>query len=185
MMKNNVVSSMTPDGLKITVKSGNLGLFAVFLSLWLVAMTYGAIAATSHIIRLSGNSFPPLTAVWLAWAAVSLLPASILYWGLTGREIITAGLGMMKVRNEILGAGWNRSFEIALISGMRMNMTTGKGLFDARAGQNTGRKSSAGMGLIDFNYRGKINRFCLSTDNKDAEAVIEELKKALPENIFG
>ena len=178
-MKNNVVLQASPDGFKIVIKSGNLGPLVVFLFMWIVAMTYGAIAATLHLSGLM-----PLFSVWIAWAAVVLAPLAVLYWGLTGKEIITVGRGIMKVKNEILGAGWNRSFELALISRMRINVVTGKEPYDIRAVQGPAVKSSAGMGLIDFVYRGKINRFCLSADNKDAEAVLEELKKALPNNIF-
>ena len=178
-MKNNVVLEESPGGLKITVKSGNLGPLVYFLFMWIIAMTYGAIEAAIHLSGLM-----PLLAVWIAWAAVVLAPLAVLYWGITGREIIITGRGMMKVRNEVLGAGWDRSYELPLISAMRMNAVTGKGPYDVRAGQSAAKKGSSGMGLIDFMYRGKIHRFCLSADNKDAETVLEGLKKTLPKNIF-
>ena len=192
-MKDNINANYTLNGHEITVKSGNIGFVSVFLFLWLFGWSYGGFEAWKVFIGLimdagknPGNAAGIMFfAVWLfGWIAGEILVIYILLWGLLGREIITVSQGVMKIRNDIAGLGWTRVFNVNLIEDMRVNVVVGKKPFDVKADFRSGKKKFGGIGLINFSYEGRTNRFCLSADNKDGEKVLEELKKALPKKAF-
>lgn len=192
-MKNNIASGFTINGFEITIKSGNLGCLSIFLVVWLSGWTYGGYEAWKAFISLvTGAGKEPISIlvilfllVWLSgWFAGEVIVTYILLWGFFGREIITVHQGVMKVKNDIAGIGWTRTFNVNMIKDMMINVVTTNKPFEVKADFRSEKKKFGGIGLINFGYEGKTCRFCMSADKNDAEQVLTELKKALPAKAF-
>lgn len=192
-MNNNIILNDSLNGYEIVIRSGNIGLLAVFLSVWAAGWTYGGYEAWKAIINLvinfdkePGNVIGIFfIGIWLiGWVAGEAIAILILLWGFLGKEIITVSQGVMKIKNDIAGMGWARVFNINAINGMQINVVIGKKLFEVKADFRAGKKKFGGIGQINFKYEGKINRFCMSADKKDSEQVLELLKKILPREVF-
>lgn len=188
-MSNNITSKDTANGHEIVIKSGNIGLIAGLLALWLIGWTYAGYKLLILFIDVGNNSVDTLKIVLLLvfaiiWLIGEIIMIGILLWGVFGREIIIINQGIIKIKNDIVGIGKPRIFYVNNINDMQINVTIGARLFEVKADFRTDKRKFVGIGLINFSYEGKIYRFCMSADKKDAEFVLTEMKKVLPEKSF-
>ena len=188
-MNNNITSKETVAGHEIVIKSGNIGIIAGLLVIWLFGWTYAGYMLLKMFIDIGSNPVDTVKIVLLLvlaiiWFVGEIIMIGILVWGIFGREIITINQGIVKIKNDIVVRGKPRIFYVNNINDMQINVTIGAKLFEVKADFRTDKRKFVGIGLINFFYEGKVNRFCMSADKKDAEFVLTEMKKVLPEKAF-
>ena len=123
------------------------------LVVWLAAFAWvvsGAVAALS-----APEPYQPmaLMVAWLLmWAAGAVVAAGSLAWMLWGREVVQMTPASLTIRRQIGPLGRTRSFDLAKVSNIR-----------------------ACAGGVEFDYRGRRERFASDLDRDAAEELAAQM----------
>jgi hypothetical protein len=146
----------------------------VFLGAWLGAWFLGETSAIQQVVSGKSHSSDFFMLFWLCgwtigggWAILTLL------WNAAGREEITVGQGMIKIKKTIWGIGLSREYTLSSTRDFRVvsdhnsdsafNGTRGLGFWGYICGP------------IVFDYGMKTIKFGLGIDEAEARYIIEVL----------
>lgn len=154
----------------------------IFLSLWICAWAAVEVHVLRTLLRFSG--FLPaqlFLLVWLAgWTVGGVLPLVVIAYMFAGREVISIAHGALVTRWELLGIGIGRSkaFQLHEISRLRAESADEDvHLRRAAPGRVVPRLRS-----VAFDYRGATHRFGIAVGEEEANRIVTELGRYLPDD---
>jgi hypothetical protein len=160
--------------LKIVIPARRQWFAMIFLSFWLCGWLVGEL--TALFILLSGKFKGPPTAFLVFWLAFWTLGGTLallnVLWMAAGREVITLEGPRLVIRQEILGRGLTRTFDVFQIRFLRVSPIGRRGAFPF------------GPGVIAFDYGAKTYRFGIMIEEAEASLLIERLLGYLPSSVM-
>jgi hypothetical protein len=164
--------SLSSNGLQIVVPAVFSVILTFFLSAWLVGWAKGEIFAVQSLVdpKLPTTGFIFILAWLCVWTFFGVAVAIVGLWGAFGREVIELNLTSLEVRKEILGYGYNKKFDVAHISNLRVR-PHGWGF------RPMPFQMPFGSGTVAFDYGKATKTFGLWLDAPEAVDVIQAMKK--------
>ncbi|HOF12965.1 MAG TPA: hypothetical protein PLZ38_08900 [Spirochaetota bacterium] len=143
----------------------------IFCVIWLAGWTAGGIAV---IIDIGTNPTPFMIIWFIVWLLGELFVLYALLWNAFGKEIIKQLNNKIVLKNDILGFGFSKKYEIKKISNVRAS-----GYFGTPDMFNLVVWNIVG-GTIAFDYEGKTIRFGIALEEaeaKEAENILNNYLK--------
>jgi hypothetical protein len=109
-------------GLEIRIPAARSWFTLLFLPVWLVGWAWGWWSAFENLFlrpvaHADGSIF---LMVWMVgWTIGGLAALVTLLWMLAGHEVVRAETGALRIRKEIFGIGFTRTFDITQVKLMR------------------------------------------------------------------
>ncbi len=164
-------------GPRLVIPAPRRTVIVLFVALWLCAWFWGLKSALSAFrdpeAEAGAHWFMLLwLGVWVLGGAWAIL---ILLWSLVGREVVSVERGLLIVRQELLGFGRKREYDLAQVRDVR-----------TRGSQKTwGRQGIAAPGFgpkegtIVFDYGAATFGFGLGLEEGEAKVILEQLQPYL------
>ena len=108
-----------------------------------------------------------------------LFPLCAFLWGIAGREIVTITSDKLVVKQDVFGLGFRQTYLFSQIRNLRSSVTN-PAMFSLE--YNLQESGIAG-GTVAFDYSGKLIRFGLQLQKKDADELVARIKQyiSIPE----
>jgi len=161
-----------PEGLDIVIPSSRSLFLVVFLGVWLVGWAMGEVNALTEALSGRMGLPGPVLLFWLLlWTAAGLAALYIWLWRLAGKERILMGASTLRVKQDILGFGKTRVYELRKIRRFRVvPQSAGSAHRDV-----TARISGLAGGAIEFEYENRAIQFGFSIDETSARRIVERM----------
>lgn len=146
----------------------------LFLSLWLVGWAFGEISAIGMLVSEGGNAGTGrFMIVWLTgWTVGGAFAIGVVLWLHFGKERVTLSSTRLEIRQEVLGVGRSREYELTHVKNLRVSAES----FNMFSSRNSFRALGIGGGNIAFDHGSSTIRFGAGIDEAEAEQVVADLK---------
>jgi hypothetical protein len=161
-----------PEGLEIVIPTSRSLFLVVFLGVWLVGWAMGEVHALAEAVSGRMDLPGPVLLFWLLlWTAAGLAALYIWLWRLAGKERILMGASTLRVKQDILGFGRTRVYELRKIRRLRVvPRPAGSANRDA-----TARISGLAGGAIEFEYENRAIQFGFAIDETAARTIVQRM----------
>jgi hypothetical protein len=167
------------DGLSVCIPAKRNILILAFLTFWLCGWAFGEVAAATALFPTAQKE-PAGAAFLLFWLGGWTLGGAfciyIWLWQIKGREVVTISPTALTIRNEVLGCGRSRHYDVCEIRNLRVASLT-YNPFDFRSGLAFW---GIGGGLIAFDYGFKTYRFGGGIDEAEARIILQSIVSRVP-----
>jgi hypothetical protein len=161
-----------PEGLEIVIPTSRSLFLVVFLGVWLVGWAMGEVNAFSQALSGRMGLPGPVLLFWLVlWTAGGLVALYVWLWRLAGKERVLMGASTLRVKQDILGFGRTKVYELRKIRRLRVvPRSAGSAHRDV-----TARLSGLAGGAIEFEYENRAIQFGFSIDETAARRIVERM----------
>jgi hypothetical protein len=161
-----------PEGLHIAIPTSRSLFLVVFLGVWLVGWAMGEVNALTQALSGRMGLPGPVLLFWLLlWTAAGLAALYVWLWRLAGKERVLLGASTLRVKQDILGFGRSRVYELRKIRRLRVvPRPAGSANRDV-----TARISGLAGGAIEFEYENRAIQFGSSIDETAARTIVERM----------
>lgn len=163
-----------PEGLEIVIPASRSLFLVIFLGVWLVGWAMGEVNALSQALSGRMGLPSPVLLFWLfLWTAGGLVALYVWLWRLAGKERILMGASTLRIKQDILGFGRTRVYELRKIRRLRVvPLAAGSANRDV-----TAKLSGLAGGGIEFEYENRAIQFGFSIDEAVARMIVDRMRQ--------
>lgn len=149
----------------------------IFLPIWLTGWTFGGISAITAIVK--GTNETGFMIMWLCgWFFGEMFALTAWLWNAFGQEVVSINRGLFEYRRELFGQAITKKIvPVKELSNLRATGVFGSQWSSANAMAQWG--FSGGVIAVDKGW--DTYRFGIGLEEKEALALVTELKPYLPE----
>ncbi|MCP4432803.1 MAG: hypothetical protein GY806_17670 [Gammaproteobacteria bacterium] len=171
-----VVINEYPEGLEIIIPSQKSTFASGFLTIWLLAWSYGEIFIFNKIINGPEASTDAFIVFWLcAWTLGGMLAIFLLMWNTKGREIIRIDDKELWRSREYVWFSRSGRYQLNDIQNLRLNE-----IDLSRPDIDQSEFWGITGGSITFDYGHCTEKLARELDQEDASELIDLLKARYP-----
>ena len=169
-------AQLVDEKLIVNIPSRTNWLQILFLLVWLAFWLFGWSAGLFGLISAGGAGLFML--FWLVfWTIGGLAVMLSLLWQLTGREIIVVDDKALRIKWQLWGFSWLKTYLAADVGSLRVSPVV-------YAWHGRSRQLSYwwnGCGPIAFDYGAKTYRFGDGVDEAEAKQIVKLIQKQFPQ----
>jgi hypothetical protein len=170
-------SRQTSDGLEICIPAKRNVFLLLFLSAWLVGWSFGEVMVLRELLFGEGDAPDLFLAVWLTmWSLGGGFAIYAWLRMLAGRELVRLGGGVLAIRNEVLGVGRTKEYDLVHVKNLRVEPIA---LFSMDM-SGALRFWGVGGGPLAFDYGSKTVRLAAGLNDAEVRQVIQDLRDHHP-----
>jgi hypothetical protein len=164
-------------GITARIKTRKNIFLLIFLPIWLTGWTFGGIAAITAV--LIGTNETGFLIFWLCgWFIGETFAISAWLWNACGQEVVSINRGLFEYKRELFGQSiTKKSIPIKELSNLRAAGVYGSMWSFGHSMSQWG----FGGGVVAVDQGWETYRFGIGLEEKEAMALVAELKPYLPE----
>lgn len=162
-----------PEGIEVIIPAKKSLFVNLFLLLWLLAWSYGAVVIIARLIANNAQTPDAFIVIFACgWALSGMLAVFIGLWNNKGREIIKINDSELKRSREYVWFSRSKIYETKHITNLRLSDLSPTSLEYAGGMEFWGLSG----GMITFDYESDIAKIGLGIDEDEARHIIELIK---------
>ncbi len=161
----------------VTIRPPKRWPMTIFICFWLCGWLVGLVAAFNMLLNAAHPFLDLFILAWLTfWCIAGIKAIGMVVWHIAGREIITAGQGILQIERKNALFQSPRTYDLTSVQNMRVFDERNDGYFFSRR-RNTNLFRTDQGGVIRFDYGLKAIKFAAGIDEAEAFHIINLLKE--------
>jgi hypothetical protein len=166
----------TPEGLVINIPAAKNWFLILFIGFWLCGWAFGEVSVIRQLATGKAHGAGLFLIAWLGgWTVGGCFCISMWLWSVAGHEIVSLTPTSLAIRQDILGFGRSREYDLPSVKNLRIDDTP----INSRSSEGFSLPTPFG-GKIAFDYGAKTFRFGSGVGEAEASHLIELLKSRYP-----